>query len=305
VGPGDVESEPASQAAPDNWSRWGADDERGALNLITTDAVRAGAGCVRTGKVYPLALPSTATRSPSSLAGRQLSGSPGTARRTRMSSCPTAPRPAWARARTCSSSRPTSAPTWTLSATCSRRAPSTTATPPPRTGRARVQRAAASSATAPSLGAPCSSTSTATPGASSPASPSTGRSWRSAEPRSAATSAPVTSSWCARVDRAFRGRRALGGMEPGRPRARCSRLHRRSRDRRRRRRQLERRGDPVRPGRVHGPSPRPAAGARVTLLEHLWLAELSADRCYEMLLSVGGLLVRGATGSPVNPIAIG
>ena len=27
--------------------------------------------------------------------------------------------------------------------------------------------------------------------------------------------------------------------------------------------------------------------------------------CYEMLLSVGGLPVRGATGSPVNPIAIG
>jgi hypothetical protein len=46
-------------------------------------------------------------------------------------------------------------------------------------------------------------------------------------------------------------------------------------------------------------------GLGVTLLEHLWLAELSADRCYEMLLSVGGLPVRGATGSPVNPIAIG
>jgi len=43
----------------------------------------------------------------------------------------------------------------------------------------------------------------------------------------------------------------------------------------------------------------------VTLLEHLWLADLAADGCHEMLLSVGGLPVPGATGSPVNPIAIG
>jgi kynurenine formamidase len=43
----------------------------------------------------------------------------------------------------------------------------------------------------------------------------------------------------------------------------------------------------------------------VTLIEHLWLADLAADRCYDILLAVGGLLVTGATGSPVNPIAIG
>ena len=43
----------------------------------------------------------------------------------------------------------------------------------------------------------------------------------------------------------------------------------------------------------------------VPLLEHLWLAELAADRCYQPLLAVGGLAVKGATGSPVNPIAIG
>ncbi len=43
----------------------------------------------------------------------------------------------------------------------------------------------------------------------------------------------------------------------------------------------------------------------VTLIEHLWLADLAADRCYDVLLAVGGLLVTGATGSPVNPIAIG
>jgi len=43
----------------------------------------------------------------------------------------------------------------------------------------------------------------------------------------------------------------------------------------------------------------------VTLIEHLWLADLAADRCFDLLLAVGGLLVTGATGSPVNPIAIG
>jgi kynurenine formamidase len=43
----------------------------------------------------------------------------------------------------------------------------------------------------------------------------------------------------------------------------------------------------------------------VTLLEHLYLAELAADGCHEFLLVVGALKVTGAAGSPVNPIAIG
>jgi kynurenine formamidase len=43
----------------------------------------------------------------------------------------------------------------------------------------------------------------------------------------------------------------------------------------------------------------------VTLLEHLWLADLAADECHDFLLAVGALPVTGATGSPVNPIAIG
>ena len=43
----------------------------------------------------------------------------------------------------------------------------------------------------------------------------------------------------------------------------------------------------------------------VTLVEHLWLKELAADQCYESLVVVGALPVTGATGSPVNPIAIG
>jgi kynurenine formamidase len=42
----------------------------------------------------------------------------------------------------------------------------------------------------------------------------------------------------------------------------------------------------------------------VYLLEHLVLDELARDRVYESLLVVAPLPVRGATGSPVNPIAI-
>jgi len=43
----------------------------------------------------------------------------------------------------------------------------------------------------------------------------------------------------------------------------------------------------------------------VTLMEHLYLSELSADGCTEFLLAVGALKVTGAAGSPINPIAIG
>ncbi|MCH5677585.1 cyclase family protein [Streptomyces gilvus] len=39
------------------WGRWGEDDERGALNLLTPERVVAAAGRVRTGRVYPLGLP--------------------------------------------------------------------------------------------------------------------------------------------------------------------------------------------------------------------------------------------------------
>lgn len=41
----------------DNWGRWGEDDERGTLNLITDEAVRGAAHATRTGKVYRLGLP--------------------------------------------------------------------------------------------------------------------------------------------------------------------------------------------------------------------------------------------------------
>ncbi|OKJ99562.1 cyclase [Streptomyces sp. CB03234] len=39
-----------------NWGRWGEDDERGTLNLITDEVVREAAGAVRSGLRVPLAL---------------------------------------------------------------------------------------------------------------------------------------------------------------------------------------------------------------------------------------------------------
>ena len=40
-----------------NWGRFGADDERGMLNLLTPDVVLAATHVPKTGKVYSLALP--------------------------------------------------------------------------------------------------------------------------------------------------------------------------------------------------------------------------------------------------------
>lgn len=47
-----------------NWGRWGADDERGAGNLLTPERVAAAAGLVGRGDVYPLALPIGARTTP-------------------------------------------------------------------------------------------------------------------------------------------------------------------------------------------------------------------------------------------------
>jgi kynurenine formamidase len=44
-------------ARGENWGRWGDDDERGVLNLLTPDAVRAAAQLVRRGRVFNLAMP--------------------------------------------------------------------------------------------------------------------------------------------------------------------------------------------------------------------------------------------------------
>jgi kynurenine formamidase len=40
-----------------NWNRWGADDERGTLNLITPEKLVAAAGLIRQGKVFDLGIP--------------------------------------------------------------------------------------------------------------------------------------------------------------------------------------------------------------------------------------------------------
>jgi kynurenine formamidase len=42
----------------------------------------------------------------------------------------------------------------------------------------------------------------------------------------------------------------------------------------------------------------------VTLMEHLWLEDLAADKAYDLLLAVGALPITGASGGPINPIAI-
>jgi kynurenine formamidase len=47
-----------------NWGRWGDDDERGALNLVTPDSVRRGAAAIRTGTVYSLGIPIQTTGMP-------------------------------------------------------------------------------------------------------------------------------------------------------------------------------------------------------------------------------------------------
>jgi kynurenine formamidase len=43
----------------------------------------------------------------------------------------------------------------------------------------------------------------------------------------------------------------------------------------------------------------------MTLIEHLVLSKMAADQCYEALFVAAPLLVTGASGSPLNPIAIG
>lgn len=43
----------------------------------------------------------------------------------------------------------------------------------------------------------------------------------------------------------------------------------------------------------------------VTLLEHLVLSKMAADRCHQALFVAAPMLVTGASGSPLNPIAVG
>lgn len=53
----------------DAWGRWGSEDERGALNYVTPEAVRRGTAAVRHGRVYPLSVHVRENRVPL-LAGR-------------------------------------------------------------------------------------------------------------------------------------------------------------------------------------------------------------------------------------------
>jgi kynurenine formamidase len=46
--------------AVNNWGRWGTEDERGTLNLITPDVVRSGVELVRDGKRFDLSMPMSA-----------------------------------------------------------------------------------------------------------------------------------------------------------------------------------------------------------------------------------------------------
>jgi kynurenine formamidase len=47
-----------------NWGRWGENDERGALNVLTQDMIRAAAGAVTEGRFYSLGIPIQATGVP-------------------------------------------------------------------------------------------------------------------------------------------------------------------------------------------------------------------------------------------------
>ena len=45
------------RARVSNWGRWGADDQRGTLNLITPEVARRGVAAVRSGDAFSLAIP--------------------------------------------------------------------------------------------------------------------------------------------------------------------------------------------------------------------------------------------------------
>ena len=47
-----------------NWGRWGDDDERGTLNFITPEMVRAAAGLVRSGRQVTMSIPMNKTAGP-------------------------------------------------------------------------------------------------------------------------------------------------------------------------------------------------------------------------------------------------
>lgn len=60
----DKRARPDGVLATHNWGRWGEGDELGAANLIGPDSVRQAASLVRTGRVFSLALPIDAKHVP-------------------------------------------------------------------------------------------------------------------------------------------------------------------------------------------------------------------------------------------------
>src|SRR5689334_15857884 len=46
-----------TSTAKSNWGRWGDDDQRGALNLLTPDVIKAATASIKHGKVYSLGIP--------------------------------------------------------------------------------------------------------------------------------------------------------------------------------------------------------------------------------------------------------
>src|SRR5271169_5044056 len=53
-----------------NWSRWGKQDERGTLNFITAETVRAARKEIRSGRAFSLAIPLDSTGPQRGLFGR-------------------------------------------------------------------------------------------------------------------------------------------------------------------------------------------------------------------------------------------
>jgi kynurenine formamidase len=47
----------AEPGEPNNWGRWGEEDQKGTLNLVTPERVKRAAGLIRTGERYSLGLP--------------------------------------------------------------------------------------------------------------------------------------------------------------------------------------------------------------------------------------------------------
>src|SRR5262245_43870475 len=46
-----------NERRPNNWGRWGEDDERGTTNLITPDRVREAASLISSGRTVSMAIP--------------------------------------------------------------------------------------------------------------------------------------------------------------------------------------------------------------------------------------------------------